>query len=61
MLPAMDQLGPNQTDHLPSTFIGADFDALSEKQVWHPSLTSIALPVKVTEITKESDSGYRRG
>src|SRR5208282_1217622 len=31
------------------------------KQVWQPSLTSLAMPVKVTEITKETDSGYLFG
>jgi DNA processing protein len=29
--------------------------------VWRPSLTSAPMPVKVTEITIESDSGYLRG
>jgi hypothetical protein len=39
-------------------FMGPDFRAESGKHVWRPSLTSNAMPVNVTEITKESDSGY---
>jgi hypothetical protein len=58
MLPAHDAPNQNAMNCQPSRIPTA---ITRGKHVWHPSLTSLAMPVKVTEITKESDSGYLFG